>query len=103
NVVHNLGLMQRQHKDLAFDWAARFDDAAVEQLERDPGGILSLAHHPDYPLAVPTPEHFIPLIYLAGLAVADQKPLTTLLRGYSMGAISMTCYGLDTMDWLPEK
>lgn len=96
NVVHNLALMQRPHKDLAFDWAERFDDAVVAQLERDPGGILDLVNHPDYKLAVPTPEHFIPLIYLAGLAAAEQQPLTTLLRGYSMGSISMTCYGLDT-------
>jgi len=50
--------------------------------------------HSDYELAVPTPDHFIPLLYLAGLAAADGTALDPLIRGYSMGSISMTCYGL---------
>lgn len=42
---------------------------------------------------MPTPDHFIPLLYTAGLAAAetDAQPL---LRGYAMGSLSMTCYGV---------
>ena len=94
NVVHNLQRLQWNRPDLAFDWAERFDDAVVEQLAHEPGEILRLLEHPDYPHAVPTPDHFIPLLYLAGLATADGTTLEPLIRGYSMGAISMTCYGL---------
>src|SRR3954469_17000547 len=36
NVVHNLGLVQWNQPDAAFDWAERFDDAVVEQLAREP-------------------------------------------------------------------
>ncbi|SCW72885.1 Aromatic ring-opening dioxygenase, catalytic subunit, LigB family [Sphingobium faniae] len=94
NVVHNLKRLQWDRADLAYDWAERFDDAAVEQLARAPGDILRLREHRDYGLAVPTPDHFIPLLYLAGLAAADGTPPEPLVRGYSMGSISMTCFGL---------
>jgi len=94
NVVHNLKRLQWDKADLAYDWAERFDDAAVEQLARAPGDILRLCEHRDYDLAVPTPDHFIPLLYLAGLAAAEGTAPEALLRGYSMGSISMSCLGL---------
>ncbi len=91
NIVHNLRRVQWDKPDAAFDWAERFDDAALEQLSRDPVDVLKLTEHPDYDLAVPTPDHFVPLLYLAGVAASD--PVTPILRGYSLGSISMTCYG----------
>ncbi len=93
NVVHNLRRVQWDQPDSGFDWAQRFDDAAADQMERDPGAILNLAGHPDYALAVPTPDHFIPLLYVAGLAAAGEGA-EPLLRGYAMGSLSMTCYGV---------
>lgn len=95
NVVHNLGRVRWNEPDAAFDWAERFDDAVVAQLAADPGQILRVTDHSDYALAVPTPDHFIPLLYFAGMAAAlDQKP-KPLVRGYAMGSLSMTCYGVD--------
>ena len=95
NVVHNLARVQWNRPDAAFDWAERFDDAVVEQMIRQPGDILRVAEHPDYALAVPTPDHFIPLLYLAGLASADGASAEVLVRGYTLGSVSMTCYGVD--------
>jgi 4,5-DOPA dioxygenase extradiol len=94
NVVHNLRRIQWDKPDSAFDWAERFDDAAAEQVATGPADVLKLAEHPDYGLAVPTPDHFIPLIYLAGVAAASGERLDPLIRGYAMGSLSMTCYGL---------
>ena len=94
NVVHNLRRVQWDKPDSAFDWAERFDDAVVAQLADDPGEILKVAEHPDYELAVPTPDHFIPLLYIAGLAAASGEAMEPLVRGYAMGSLSMTCYGL---------
>jgi 4,5-DOPA dioxygenase extradiol len=94
NVVHNLGRIKWSSPDEGFDWAERFDEAVVEQLARDPGGILKVTEHPDYALAVPTPDHFIPLLYIAGLAAASGEPMEPLVRGYAMGSLSMTCYGI---------
>ena len=95
NVVHNLRELRWNEPGLAFDWAQRFDDAAAEQMGRSPGDILQLAEHPDFARAVPTPDHFLPLLYLAGLAEAEGRSVEPLVRGYAMGSVSMTCYGVD--------
>jgi 4,5-DOPA dioxygenase extradiol len=94
NVVHNLPQVQWNRPDAAFDWAERFDDAVAQQLVETPGDILRLTEHSDYAAAVPTPDHFIPLLYLAGMAAEQQSALHPLVRGYAMGSISMSCYGL---------
>ena len=94
NVVHNLRRLQWDQPDLAYDWAERFDDLVVEQLDHAPGELLKVAEHRDYGLAVPTPDHFIPLLYVAGVAAAEGVRAQPLLRGYAMGSISMTCYGV---------
>jgi len=95
NVVHNLRRIDWQRPDAAFDWAVRFDEAVRQAMTTEPGRVLDLAAHPDYPLAVPTPEHWLPLLYLAGLAHAAGKAATIIVDGYDMGSLSMTSYGLD--------
>ena len=96
NVVHNLARLRWDQPDSAFDWATRFDKAVLKQLREDPSAILKVADHPDYELAVPTPDHFIPLLYIAGVAAASGEPIDALVQGYSMGSLSMTCYGIGT-------
>ena len=71
NVVHNLGAMDPSLQDGGFGWAQRFDDAARAQVLDDPVAAVRLQEQPDYPSAVPTSDHFIPLLYFAGLAAAD--------------------------------
>src|SRR3546814_1420230 len=60
----------------------------------DPGNIGRVTDHPNFRRAVPTPEHFLPLAYVAGLAATDECSSKALLRGYSMGSLSMSCYGV---------
>lgn len=105
NVVHNLRRIEWNKPNSAFDWAERFDEAAVELMASAPGDIVKLTEHPDYELAVPTPDHFIPLLYLAGLAAAEGSPSEPFLRGYSMGSLSMTSYslGIDTPPAIAAK
>ncbi len=94
NVVHNLRAIDWDEPDGAYDWTRRFDESARELMQRAPGEAPSLATHPDFRLASPTPDHFIPLLYLAGLAAAARKPAEVLVDGYSYGSISMTCFTL---------
>ena len=93
NVVHNLRRIDRARPDDAFDWNRRFDDAAERLLGEDPASILRLLEHPDYGLAAPTPDHFLPLLYTAGLA-AEQGEARALVKGHAMGSLSMACYGV---------
>jgi 4,5-DOPA dioxygenase extradiol len=93
NVVHNLGLIDWRDAEGGADWARRFDDAVGEQMNASPGDILEVTAHPDFALAAPTPDHFIPLLYAAGLAAADGGA-EAIVRGYAMGSLSMTCYGV---------
>jgi 4,5-DOPA dioxygenase extradiol len=95
NVVHNLGGVDPRHPDAGFDWARRFDEAAREAMVGDPDRVGALPSHRDFPAAAPTPDHFIPLLYLAGLAAASGHATEALVDGYVYGSLSMTSYGLD--------
>jgi 4,5-DOPA dioxygenase extradiol len=92
NVVHNLRRLDWGHPEGAFDWARRFDDDARAIMTKAPRDVLTLERHVDFPLAAPTPDHFIPLLYIAGLADACGRPADVAIDGYAMGSLSMTCY-----------
>jgi 4,5-DOPA dioxygenase extradiol len=88
NIVHNLRLFSRQAT--GFDWAIEFDAAIKELIDKgDHQAII------DYPrlgraaqLAVPTNEHYLPLLY--ALALKDSKdPITYFNDATPMGSISM--------------
>ena len=92
NIVHNLRTIDFRHPDIGYDWALRFDDAAREILEHSPTEIATLDSHPDFSKAVPTPDHYLPMLYIAGLA--DTQPLNLLVDGHAAGSISMAAYTL---------
>jgi 4,5-DOPA dioxygenase extradiol len=75
--------------------AHRLDDAARAILTGRPANAVSLATHRDFVQSAPTPEHFLPLLYVAGLAAAVQRPTQVLVDGYTYGSLSMTSYTLD--------
>ncbi|MEU7876515.1 4,5-DOPA dioxygenase extradiol [Dactylosporangium sp. NPDC049140] len=76
NVVHNLGGMDWNLADAGYDWAQRFDEDAKTRMLTDPTELATLDAHRDFDRAVPTPDHFIPALYLAGLAGAADAPDT---------------------------
>ena len=92
DIVHNLGLMDWGRPEGAFPWAKEFDDAAKAILTSRPAELPSLSDHPGYSRAVPTPDHFIPALYLAGLAEAADTTAKVLFQASSFGSISMTSY-----------
>jgi 4,5-DOPA dioxygenase extradiol len=88
NVVHNLELVHPEAEP--YDWAERFEDAVRTAIAaRDH---VSLIHYERYgrdaSLAVPTPEHYLPMLYV----LAQQGPAetaTTSTDDVIMRSISM--------------
>ena len=95
NIVHNLSIMRWDKPGIGDDWAQRFDTETRRVLTGStPGHIIDLLEHPDARLAVPTPEHFLPVVYIAGLAESAQSSLNVLIEGYEFGSTSMTSFTL---------
>ena len=94
NVVHNLRLIDWNLPGKGTDWAHRFDDDMRAIMTSDPSQLGSSNAHADYRLAAPTPDHFLPLAYIAGLSAQADVPTRTLIDGYELGTLSMTSYEL---------
>jgi 4,5-DOPA dioxygenase extradiol len=88
NAVHNLGLVAWQ--DVAYDWALEFNDK-IKQLTLA-GDHRAIVCYDELgraaQLAVPTNEHYLPLLY--ALAVQDQDDEVSFFADkVTMGSISM--------------
>jgi len=105
NVVHNLGRIDWRQPDGAFDWAREFDGAAAEVMTGAPAELARLRYRDDFALAAPTPDHFIPLLYIAAVAAAAEQTANVLIDGYAMGSLSMTSYtvGCHEIDPVTES
>ena len=90
NVVHNLSMMRTASGGPAYDWADRFNThVRGALLERQHDRLIDLrAVAADARLSVPTPEHYWPLLYIAGASQADDTS-TICVDDRSPGAISM--------------
>lgn len=90
NVVHNLGVMRRSADAPPFDWAVRFEDRVRKALaDRDHDALIDYeAHGRDALLSIPTPEHYLPLLYIAALQ-AEGETMAIAVDGIELGSISM--------------
>ena len=91
NLVHNLHTYAwGRHMLEPYDWASRFESRAKELILSNK--YEPLAHYetlgPDAELAVPTPEHYLPLLYVLG-ARRKEDAITFPVHGVDGGSISM--------------
>ena len=63
--------------------------AAREAMATDPGRVADLVRHHDFAMAAPTPEHFLPLLYIAGFAMGTGQAAGVLVDGYAFGSLSV--------------
>ena len=94
NVVHNLRAISWGAGDSGFDWAQRFDDDANRIMRESPDTLGDLTDSDDYRFAVPTNDHFLPLGYIAGIASATGRDVSTFAQGCTLGSLSMTSYSV---------
>ncbi len=93
NLVHNLRLLDFRHMDARpFDWAVAFDERARQLMEA--GDHDALIHYErlgrEAALAIPTNDHYLPLLYILALRGRDE-PLRYAYEGFQNGSISMRC------------
>ena len=91
NLVHNLhAYAWGRHKVEPFDWAVRFEERARALLLAGNDGPL-VAYETlgrDALLAAPTPDHYLPLVYVVALR-REGEPVTFPVEGVDGGSISM--------------
>ncbi len=98
NIVHNLGLADwnRLYEEYGYDWAIE----AREKINRCilDGDNQKLINYGSqgraFELAVPTPEHYLPLLYI--LALKEDNEKVTLFNDKALaGSLTMTCVRID--------
>ena len=94
NVVHNLRVMRAEGAG-PYPWAERFNDSVRSRLiARDHAALANMAAlGEDGAMSIPTPEHYLPLLYVIALQQAGDS-LQFLADGVEMGSISMMSIAL---------
>lgn len=91
NLVHNLrAYTWGRAQPEPYDWALRFESLARELILAGDAPVLAAYDRlgRDAQLSVPTPEHYLPLLYVLG-ARQSGEPVTFPVTGIDGGSISM--------------
>lgn len=93
NVVHNLRLVDWHKGSKGFDWAYEFDDYIYENIEtKNHNNIIKYNELGEIAkLAVPTPDHFYPLLYALGASDEEDK-VNVFNKSCELGSLTMTSY-----------
>jgi 4,5-DOPA dioxygenase extradiol len=91
NLVHNLHTYAwGRHTAEPYDWAVRFETNAKQMMLA--GEYHSLIDYeklgPDALLSIPTPDHYLPLLYVIGTA-QEREDISFPVEGVDGGSISM--------------
>ena len=94
NIVHNLGLLDFEHMGSHYGYPWAVEAAETVRTRLLSGDFTPLVDYPSLgpsmALAVPTPEHYLPLLYILGLR-DPAEPLALSSDVLVGGSISMTC------------
>ncbi len=93
NLVHNLRLVNWRNPQDAFPWALevqdKFDTLILQGRHRELANYGALGK--EVQMAVPTPEHYLPALYI--LALQDKNDKITFFNNKTvMGSVSMTSF-----------
>ena len=92
NIVHNLGLVIYDDAAKPYEWAERFDLIVRDRLMQKDWEVLVdyAALGPDAALSIPTPDHYLPLLYAMGAADPGEQ-VSFPVEGIHLGSVSMRC------------
>jgi 4,5-DOPA dioxygenase extradiol len=89
NIVHNLQLWFAKKDQLPYDWNTEFDEWVKERInQRDFQSLVNYEKHgSSAKLAVPTPDHYIPMLYSLGLANKEEEIKFTYEETFSAASM----------------
>jgi len=90
NIVHNLSILDWQRPG-GYDWAVRIGLKMQQHIEAGEHAPLMDFQNldPEIRLAIPTPEHYLPLLYILG-AQQPREPARLISDRCTLGSIAMT-------------
>ncbi len=92
NVVHNLRMARWQGDGEPYPWAVSFNDYVRDNLtwkgESAHHPLVNYLEHPGGELSSPTPDHYLPLLYILG-SWDGAEPVSIVTDGIEMGSLSM--------------
>jgi len=91
NLVHNLHAYAWGFREVQpFDWAVRFEQHARELLLKGDDTLLVDYEKlgPDARLSVPTPDHYLPMLYVLGIRKTNDQ-IRFPIQGVDGGSVSM--------------
>jgi len=92
NVVHNLRMVRWQGEADAYPWAESCNQYVRDNLswegEDEQHPLVNFMQHEGAALSTPTPEHYLPLLYVLG-ARAEGEAISVPVEGIVMGSLSM--------------
>jgi len=94
NIVHNLSLIDFRNVEAEpFEWSVEFDEQVkANLLGRNHQELIHLENlGRNAELAVPTLDHYLPMIYVIALQGRDE-PLKFIYEGFQYKSISMRCF-----------
>jgi 4,5-DOPA dioxygenase extradiol len=91
NMVHNLGMLDWNKPDGGFDWAQTANEKFKKLiLDGDHSSLINYRNlGREVELAVPSPEHYLPLLYSFALKTQNEE-VAFFNDKYVMGSLSMT-------------
>lgn len=92
NIVHNLRLLDWHMINAGYDWAVVSDNILVDLIINGEIGKLCDYNslNEDMKLAIPTPDHFLPILYALG--ARDTGKIEIFNQSYCYGSLSMTSF-----------
>ena len=91
--MHNLGIMEWNDAAEPYDWAIRFNNFIKGRIEAgDISAILNFeTRGQEADLSVPSPDHFLPLLYVLGARQPEDEPrfLTDFIQYKSLSMTSL--------------
>ncbi|HBG41662.1 MAG TPA: 4,5-DOPA dioxygenase extradiol [Porphyromonadaceae bacterium] len=103
NMIHNLGMLRVAGDDFnaeyGYDWSFELNDILKTKLKEGDSNSLIRYHslHKEAGLAVPTPEHYIPMLYVLGMRNKDEE-ISIFNDKVIAASISMTSFMIGGKD-----